>query len=1837
MGSFNKRLLAFALTGAMFAASLPMTAQGVEAAPDFSGKTLVTEKDRESYQKYSADVSDIEDPAIIRSGDKYYIFGSYLTAAVSDDLINWESFSGEDFDNTLLDRSIYEEFLTNAYGDTAEETVNVTKLVDRTRKHAFGTYDAADWIKGDNSRTVYGHLWTPDVIYNPVMEKYCMYLSVGGKRWNSVIVLLTADDVEGPYTYQGPVVYSGFTSDTESPYSYTKTDVSLVYGRSLDDKLIEDRYGAYNADEIPGSNWGTYYPNAVDPDVVFDENGDLYMTYGSWNGGIYMLKLDAATGLRDYTVEYKTFKNYNTDNYFGVKIAGGCGVSGEGSCIEKIGDYWYLFVSYGDYGPDGGYEMRVFRSDSLMGPYVDQNGNSAVYDKYILNYGYGAQEDRGQKPVSAYRMDFMTVGETGQGQNSVLKDDDGNIYLVYYSAFADDSETYEVKVHNLYVTREGWLSASPMDHDAYTSVNYEKLSAEEIAGEYEIIEGSYDLDYANYECALSDHVILTEDGKVLSGDEEIGSWTSDENGYAAVNLRGNIYSGGFIHQYYYEPMQVIPAFTGNQTEGNAPGVSLWMISAPDDKYVVACNMDYDFPVGTSVNLTLSEIGEYDADIYWTSSDPAVITDGGLVNRDKEDKLVTLTRTVVKGDYYYQKEYPVTVFGTAGENADLVLAYDSLERGDQILPAYTLNADTGACISFTERGINSYWTNVLESDIGYSLISLPYLAYNGGGVYAHQGVVSEYAASNGYSPQNASNMFTDGGEHRVTISFNASGTVDLYRDGNLMLTFEAETKAGSYRVSSAAAGLIGCFANGEMKAGYDLTDFTIGFASDKKSSVTPVEPDEDLPLAVVGKKNENGTYSLEWNDLTKFFRMDAPEGDFQATVNFHQSSLSLPMNGSTGFAVAMETDLNAEKVADDGSAWYLRADQVSDAIFKDADMSYDTDLDRDYLPDNITELDVDMVITRCGSDILVAAEIINEDGMEFHTTSLSCGSPTAPLAVYLGGEDVQLTVNSATMDALTLSKEPGEDIIAEIGHKNHYSLDEYDYSSFYRMDAPEGDFTRSVVFWNSSSGATDWDNFALGMTTDLEAEVAGNDDWYLRSDTVSENIFPGSEVSCVTDIDPTTFRETMMESTVLTTVRRVGTTIKVIMMVRGEENGEMLYSVVTAKNAPTDALAIFLGGSDCVLEVGGKIESDPQKQFDPETVNAMGGYEVDQIPEGDFNREVVFTNVSSGTDLSDNCAIELRDENGGIWRVEASGESTSMFTDAVIKSRELSYISEEDLPETVADSLMMVFADREDDVIDIGFQVYGFNGKKYILTVTAENCPTGPLDLYISGKNYSLGICDYEFLEESIDIGKYNEDCEYALYWEDFENFFSMDAPDGDFEAVMVFATESKVESTDYSFAPIFMKDEDSLWYSTTDVDYVDRFKNSTVLYNSNIYDNWEDYEGALSDAEVVLKATRAGGTISFIAAIDGQEKSYQLVGTSFDSIKDVLKVMLGGDTCIIYVYGADIRALNRTPIKNDIAKATVTVTGEFTEDGTAKTPEPVVTFGEWTLKKDRDYTLSYSNNILAGDAIVTVTGIGNFSGSKDAVFKINKKADPVNPDPDKPDDPTPTDPDKKDTDRGSKGGSSAGGSSSSGSGSGSGGSSSGGSAVVTTLAGETIDAVMPNGNKVKADVKVKDLEAGLVLASISADGSEVRYILDSATGVPVTDSTLTLNGSTYITDANGIVQIGFYYTKKGNLVYGDPEANGALKKNEVFVVDTHRYKALKSGKIVVNSFYTTNRNNQVYTDANGQIIAGRIFLAADRNRYYSTRSGKVVMGKWITYKGKKYYCSKATGKITKKK
>ena len=177
-------------------------------------------------------------------------------------------------------------------------TTHVIKKVKNYKGEevAFGNFDANGWqFKGN---TVKGMQWAPDVIYNKTMKKWCMYMSLNGDHWCSSIVCFTSDDLEGPWAYQGPVVFSGFQG-TFAHNAYTAdddwkhTDLAVATGETS----LPARYQT-------GDSWGSFWPNCIDPCVFYDDDDNLWMSYGSWSGGIFIIRLDKTNGLRDYTYTF---------------------------------------------------------------------------------------------------------------------------------------------------------------------------------------------------------------------------------------------------------------------------------------------------------------------------------------------------------------------------------------------------------------------------------------------------------------------------------------------------------------------------------------------------------------------------------------------------------------------------------------------------------------------------------------------------------------------------------------------------------------------------------------------------------------------------------------------------------------------------------------------------------------------------------------------------------------------------------------------------------------------------------------------------------------------------------------------------------------------------------------------------------------------------------------------------------------------------------------------------------------------------------------------------------------------------------------------------------------------------------------------------------------------------------------------------------------------------------------------------------------------------------------------------------------------------------------------
>ncbi len=92
-------------------------------------------------------------------------------------------------------------------------------------------------------------------------------------------------------------------------------------------------------------------------------------------------------------------------------------------------------------------------------------------------------------------------------------------------------------------------------------------------------------------------------------------------------------------------------------------------------------------------------------------------------------------------------------------------------------------------------------------------------------------------------------------------------------------------------------------------------------------------------------------------------------------------------------------------------------------------------------------------------------------------------------------------------------------------------------------------------------------------------------------------------------------------------------------------------------------------------------------------------------------------------------------------------------------------------------------------------------------------------------------------------------------------------------------------------------------------------------------------------------------------------------------------------------YRPNIKFWFDSDTKQNLNSSDITISSiaAVTYNGLAQTPTVTVMDGSTTLTNGTDYTVSYSNNINAGTATVTITGKGNYTGTKNANFTINPK------------------------------------------------------------------------------------------------------------------------------------------------------------------------------------------------------------------------------------------------------
>lgn len=571
----------------------------------------------------------VHDPSILKADGTYYLFGTHLADAKSTDLIQWTQMNPdwnarEDKDSWKND-SVYGEILSNL-----------------AESFAWAGYDDGDVKNGGLG------VWAPDAIFNPdyVWEDstkgaYMLYYSASSTWRRSCIGYAVSKTPEGPYQHIDTIIYSGFTENgavdnglnggvstrnTKWDNDYLNLKELIDNGTILgvSDKWF-DRDGGWN------HNYG---PNAIDPTVFWSKDGNLYMVYGSWSGGLFIHQLDKATGAVKYPGEdsIEPISGNFTDRYFGTHIAGGNHQSGEGCYIlyDAETDYYYMYETYGGLLSDGGYNMRLFRSKNVYGPYTDAAGNNAK-DSGSNNDNYGI------KLIGNYAFQGQP-GYRAAGHNSALIDDDGSRYLFHHQRFnvpEQQHEGHQVRVRRQYMNEDQWPVPAVYEYRGEEIGHY---SNDEIIGSYEIINHGT---ATNGDMIYSQSLDLCADGTVIgamSGTWTKSTGTSKSYDYITLNLNGHIYKGFLYKQFNEETnSQKVMTFSAIGEDNTC----LWGSQTTESKSLdeaLIYNYDFETPAsGNSLAPTKNSHKKNSASLIGTSAIVKDASRGSVLQIQNEEK------------------------------------------------------------------------------------------------------------------------------------------------------------------------------------------------------------------------------------------------------------------------------------------------------------------------------------------------------------------------------------------------------------------------------------------------------------------------------------------------------------------------------------------------------------------------------------------------------------------------------------------------------------------------------------------------------------------------------------------------------------------------------------------------------------------------------------------------------------------------------------------------------------------------------------------------------------------------------------------------------------------------------------------------------------------------------------------------------------------------------------------------------------------------------------------------------------------------------------------------
>lgn len=446
------------------------------------------------------------DPVVIEADGRFYVFSTDNAGTFgyqvrkSEDLIHWT-------------------WVGNAIPDCGSAS-------DPAGPYTAGTAELMEvynLLKTNNNVRVSNYvLWAPDIT-EAKGGGYWLYGCWTAKMYTGVsaIFLCYSEDIEGPYEYVDTLVYSP-------------------------------------------NNWANGDPNAIDPSIYYGADGKMYMAYGSFGGGVWVLELDPQTGLRkdgNNGVDIQGGNTLTQAERFGTKIMNTSDMEGPTinyhedvaiypTDLDSIKNYdaskltaedrYYMMGSANDLSKT--YNMRSFYSTSpvsgftslVTAPTAEGNLGNRVSGSFSWRTRSG---DRGLS------FDFFAPGH-----NDMITTSEGKNLIVYHNRKSFGSGEHYLFVSTYAFNSRGDLVMNP---NRYAGETLRKVEESELAGKefYYVLVNSNQYGQLAHGGYAQKGFVLGADNKVTLDGKDAGEWYLYGDNYVYIELNGVKYYGVAMPAY----------------------------------------------------------------------------------------------------------------------------------------------------------------------------------------------------------------------------------------------------------------------------------------------------------------------------------------------------------------------------------------------------------------------------------------------------------------------------------------------------------------------------------------------------------------------------------------------------------------------------------------------------------------------------------------------------------------------------------------------------------------------------------------------------------------------------------------------------------------------------------------------------------------------------------------------------------------------------------------------------------------------------------------------------------------------------------------------------------------------------------------------------------------------------------------------------------------------------------------------------------------------------------------------------------------------------------------